>query len=163
MKLDIKKTIAKILSFGIFKDSNDDVELPGNLNAIGYITIEDHANPIGWYNVKDGSLDKVTGTSFTPITASAITLTAGRWIVLANARYNGATTGNRGVSIYKSNTLIEETQVVVPAIPSTSWATSLTTSAYISTSSDITVNIGLLQNSGSALTTNWKLTYFRIR
>ena len=139
------------------------VDWAGNIKSAGTLTMENHATSIGWYNTVSDTVNKATGTSFASISGSAYTPPAGRWLITASARYSGASSGNRGVCIYQGGSVVDSTQVIVPAIPSASWATDLKTIGYFNTDGSTEFRIGLLQNSGSSLSTSYTLTFIRIR
>lgn len=143
------------------------VDWDGNIKSAGALTMEDHATPVGWYtivpNSSGGTIDKLSGTTFASISGSAYTPTAGRWLIIASARYSGASSGNRGVCIYQAGSVVASSQVLVPAIQSSSWSTDLKTMGYFSADGSTEYRIGLLQNSGSSLSTTYSLTFIRIR
>lgn len=142
------------------------VDWDGNTKMAGTLTMSDHNSPLGWYDNKGTggtAINKLDGTSFASISASARTLSAGRWLIIANARYSGNANGYRGVAVYQSGTVISRSEVLVPAIPSASWATNLTTSVFVEISSSAEFMIGLLQNSGGSLPVNYDIYYIRIR
>lgn len=123
-------------------------------------------NSIGEGTVVNDSVSKATGTSFVRITQQEyLSLSPGRYIILVSARFAGGTnsTGNRGVALYSGDSIIDSTQVIVPAINSTSWTTSLRTVAYVAPTSNTNYYIGLLQNSGASKTVNYTLTYIKLR
>lgn len=135
----------------------------GSVTAAGALTMENHATPVGWYNTISNTVSKATGTSFASISGSAYTPPLGRWLITASARYSGASSGNRGVCIYQGGAVSDSTQVLVPAIQSSSWATNLKTMGYFNADGSTEFRIGLLQNSGSSLSTTYSLTFIRIR
>jgi roadblock/LC7 domain-containing protein len=140
----------------------------GNVTAVngafsGTVTMENHTDPIGWFDSISNTVSKATGTAFTSISGSAYTPTAGRYLVTASAMYSGATSGNRGVCIYQGGSVSSSTQVITPAIPSASWSTDLKTMGYFVADGSTEFRIGLLQNSGSSLSTSYTLTFIRIR
>lgn len=135
----------------------------GDITTAGTLTMENHSTPIGWYNPISNTVSKATGTSFASISGSAYTPTAGRYIVTASARFSGATSGNRGVCIYQAGNVVDNTQVLVPAIQSASWSTDLHTTGFFVADGSTEFRIGLLQNSGSSLSTSYTLTFIMIR
>ena len=139
------------------------VDWDGNTKMAGALTMENHATSIGWYNTVSDTVNKATGTSFASISGSAYTPPAGRWLITASARYSGASSGNRGVCIYQGGAVSDSTQVLVPAIQSSSWATDLKTMGYFTADGSTEFRIGLLQSSGSSLSTSYTLTFIRIR
>lgn len=139
------------------------VDWDGNTKMAGTLTMLDHDSPIGFYETKSDTVNKLTGTSFASISGSAYTPSAGRYLITASARYSGASSGNRGVCIYQGGAVSDSTQVLVPAIQSASWATDLKTMGYFNADGSTEFRIGLLQNSGSSLSTTYSLTFIRIR
>lgn len=139
------------------------IDWAGNIKSAGALTMENHTDPIGWFYPISNTVSKATGTSFASISGSAYTPTAGRYLVTASARYSGATSGNRGVCIYQGGSVVDSTQVIVPAIPSASWSTDLKTMGYFTADGSTEFRIGLLQSSGSSLSTSYTLTFIRIR
>jgi hypothetical protein len=135
----------------------------GNIKSAGALTMENHSDPIGWFYPISDTISKATGTSFVSISGSAYTPSAGRYLITASARYSGASSGNRGVCIYQGGSVVDSTQVLVPAIQSSSWSTDLKTIGYFNADGSTEFRIGLLQNSGSSLSTTYTLTFIRIR
>lgn len=139
------------------------VDWDGNIESAGTLTMENHSDPIGWFYPISDTISKLTGTSFASISGSAYTPSAGRYLITASARYSGASSGNRGVCIYQGGSVVDSTQVLVPAIQSSSWSTDLKTIGYFNADGSTEFRIGLLQNSGSSLSTSYTLTFIRIR
>lgn len=147
-----------------YKPSNAfTVDWKGNIKSAGTLTMENHSDPIGWFYPISDTISKLTGTSFASISGSAYTPSAGRYLITASARYSGASSGNRGVCIYQGGSVVDSTQVLVPAIQSSSWSTDLKTIGYFNVDGSTEFKIGLLQNSGSSLSTTYTLTFIRIR
>ena len=139
------------------------VSWDGSILTEGTLTMENHTDPIGWYDSISDTVNKLTGTSFASISGSGYVPDAGRYLITASARFSGATSGNRGVCIYQNSNVVSSTQVLVPAIQSASWSTDLKTMGYFITDGSTEFKIGLLQNSGSSLSTSYTLTFIRIR
>lgn len=139
------------------------VDWDGNIKSAGALTMENHTDPIGWFYPISNTVSKLTGTSFASISGSAYTPSAGRYLITASARYSGASSGNRGVCIYQGGSVVDSTQVLVPAIQSSSWSTDLKTIGYFNADGSTEFRIGLLQSSGSSLSTSYTLTFIRIR
>ena len=144
-------------------NSFTNLTIENNLNVGGVMTMEGHNTPPGFYETKSDTINKATGTSFASISGSAYTPAAGRWLITASARYSGASSGNRGVCIYEAGSVITSTQVIVPAIQSSSWATDLKTVGYVTTDGTKEYRIGLLQNTGGSLSTSYHIAFIRIR
>lgn len=83
---------------GVFKDSNGDVAVGGDLTTSGSITAEDHSSPIGTvltsYLTSSKSVTASTGTAL-----CSITLPEGTWLILGYVRFPSNSTGYRLVNI----------------------------------------------------------------
>lgn len=130
--------------------------------STGEVTIMGHGSPIGWYDGHNDTTSIASGTNFASVSNSGITLTQGRYILTASATFAGNATGYRGVGFYKSG-VINEGSAIQPCIPSASWTTRVSTSLIRNVSSTETISLALLQNSGSALSTEWYIKAIRIR
>lgn len=134
------------------------LQIHSNGTSVGY-----NGGSTGEYVTLSDTITKATGTSFTAISGSAYTPAAGRYLITASARYSGASSGNRGVCIYQGGSVASSTQVIIPAIQSSSWTTAIKTVGYYDVDGNTEFKIGLLQNSGSSLSTSYTLTFIRIR
>ena len=129
----------------------------GNVKAAGNFYATDHTNPIGWYDAHNNTTTLSSGTSFVKLSGSDITLAAGRYIITGSVRFNGATSGYRGITIRDSNGSIERANVTQQTIPSSSWTTSLNTTIIYIAQSQTTVSLMAYQNSGSSLGISWDI------
>lgn len=133
------------------------VDWNGNVNIAG------HTNPIGWYDAHNNTSSISSGTTYQSISASAISLAPGRYMLFGSARFSGATSGYRGITIYKDNSTIGRASASQPAIPSSSWTTAMNCSCFVAVSSTTTYKLGVYQNSGSSLSTEWDFYAVAIR
>lgn len=141
----------------IHGDENGNVKLAGNL------TLENHDSAIGWYDGHSNTTTLSNTTSFTKFNGSDITLSPGRYIITGSITFNGASSGYRGITIQDSGGAIARASATQPAIPSSSWTTSLTTTIIYTVSSTTTVSLMGFQNSGASLGLDWRIYAIRIR
>lgn len=149
-------------------DLADDVGLVthdknGNVTLAGSMTLDGHATPIGWYDSHYSTTSVANGTSYVAISASAITLSVGRYIMFGSARFAGNATGYRGICIMKGSTSLGKSYASQQALPSASWTTSLNCSIFEVVESPTTYYLGVYQNSGGALNVSWDFYAVRIR
>lgn len=149
-------------------DLADDVGLvtqdkSGNVTLKGNITLESHGSPMGWYGAHADTTSVASGTSFASISGSAITLSAGRYLLLGSARFAGNATGYRGITIFKGSTVMGRSSATQQALPSASLTTSLNCSCFDVITSSTTYYLGVYQNSGDALNVSWDFYAVRIR
>lgn len=133
------------------------VDWNGNVKVAGNFYATDHTNPIGWYDAHNNTTTLSSGTSFVKLSNSDITLAAGRYIITGSVRFNGATSGYRGITIQDSNGSIARANVTQQTIPSSSWTTSLNTTIIYIAQSQTTVSLMAYQNSGSSLGISWDI------
>lgn len=139
------------------------VDWDGNVNCAGYITASNHTNPIGWYDAHNNTSSISSGTTYQSISASAISLAPGRYMLFGSARFSGASSGYRGITIYEGNSTIGRASASQPAIPSSSWTTAMNCSCFVAVNSTTTYKLGVYQNSGSSLSTEWGFYAVAIR
>lgn len=139
------------------------VDWDGNVKCAGYITASGHTNPIGWYDAHNNTSSISSGTTYQSISASAISLAPGRYMLFGSARFSGASSGYRGITIYEGNDSIGRAAASQPCIPSSSWTTALNTSCFVAVSSTTTYKLGVYQNCGSSLSTAWDFYAVAIR
>jgi len=135
----------------------------GNVTLAGNITLENHASAIGWYDGHSNTTTLSNTTSFIKLNGSDITLSPGRYIITGSITFNGASSGYRGITIQDSGGTISRASATQPAIPSSSWTTSLTTTIIYTVSTTTTVSLMGLQNSGASLGLDWRIYAIRIR
>lgn len=139
----------------------------GDLSVSGDIYARGHDTAIGWYDAHYDTASIASGTSYTKLSASEITLTPGRYVVTGTASYSGATTGYRAVGfvtrVGSTDTAIYESRQIVPTIPSTSWRTYVSTTHIISVEENTKIYLTTMQNCGTALSTDWYIKAIRIR
>ena len=133
------------------------VDWDGNVRANGNFYATGHTNPIGWYDAHNNTTTLSNGTSFVKLSNSDITLAAGRYIITGSVRFNGATSGYRGITIRDSDGSIARANVTQQTIPSSSWTTSLNTTIIYIAQSQTTVSLMAYQNSGSSLGISWDI------
>lgn len=138
------------------------VKLEGD-TMTGSLTLENHDSPIGWYDGHNATTSIASGTSYSAVSGSAITLSAGRYVITASASFPGNTSGYRGIGFRSGNSNITEGSSIEATIPSTSWTTRISTSLIRNVESSETISLTLVQNSGSALSTEWYIKAIRIR
>lgn len=139
------------------------VDWDGNVKCAGYIIASGHTNPIGWYDTHNNTSSISSGTTYQSISASAISLAPGRYMLFGSARFSGASSGYRGITIFEGNDTIGRAAASQPCIPSSSWTTALNTSCFVAVSSTTTYKLGVYQNSGSSLSTTWDFYAVAIR
>lgn len=135
----------------------------GSATVKGSLTVENHSTPIGWYDGHNNTTSISSGTSYSAVSGSSITLSAGRYVLTASASFAGNTTGYRGICFRSGSTNLVEGSAIQPTIPSTSWTTRVNASLIRDVSSSETISLALVQNSGSALSTEWYIKAIRIR
>lgn len=135
--------------------------IEGSATVKGSLTVGNHSTPIGWYDGHNNTTSVASGSSFTSVSGSSITLSPGRYVLTASASFAGNTSGYRGIGFY-SNSLITEGSTIQATIPSTSWATRVSTSLIRNVEASETISLALVQNSGSALSTQWYIKAIRI-
>lgn len=149
--------IDQIQAEGVFKDSNGAVRLPGDLYLKG------HTGPIGYMtSISRSSVSLANATSMSAVPDTTLTLSPGRWIITGSIRYPGNATGVRGVGIRSAGSLVPESAQVVPAV-SASYLTRVNCTCILETASTTNVNLGYIQSSGSALSSDFTIRAIRIR
>lgn len=149
--------IDQIQTDGVFKESNGNVRIPGDMY------LEGHSGPIGYstyLNNPNVSLDN--STSMTLVSGTTLTLGAGRWVVTGSIRFGGNATGVRGVGIRSGGSLVAESALVTMAV-SASYTTRLNCTCILNLSESTNVALGYLQSSGSSLTSDCTIRAIRIR
>ena len=138
------------------------VKLEGDTMS-GNLTLENHTGPIGAYSSKNDTSSLSTGSSFTEISGSSMSLTAGRYVVTGSIKFAGNTTGYRGLAFKTSNGVESESSVVVQTNPSASWSTRLASSLILIVENTDTISLAAIQNSGGSLSADWFIKVIRIR
>ena len=139
------------------------VNCVGNVKCAGYITASNHTNPIGWYDAHSNTSSISSGTSYQSISSSEISLPAGRYMLFGSARFSGASSGYRGITIFEGSSSLGRASASQPAIPSSSWTTAMNCSCFVAVSSTTSYKLGVYQNSGSSLSTAWDFYAVAIR
>lgn len=157
-KYKINGTALSASDVGALSSSGGTVS--GNITATGTITasnayVRGSSNPIGWYDSHSNTTSVSSGTSYTSISGSAITLGAGRYILFGSARFAGNATGYRGITIFKGSSSLGKSQASQQTLPSSAWTTALNCSCFEVVSSSTTYYLGVYQNSSSSLSVTW--------
>ena len=160
---------------GVLKDNGDDTQtrkvyLGYDVNegdyvikCSGLIYAENHSSAIGWYDAHYNTTSLSNATTFTTISGSSITLSAGRYILTASASFGGNATGVRGIAFYSGSSAVTEGSEVIPTISNANWATRLSISMIRNVESSETISLSYVQSSGSDLSTTWFIKAIRIR
>ena len=135
----------------------------GSLTLAGNLTLENHDSTVGWYDLHNNTTSLSSSTSFAKITASEITLSPGRYILMASANFSSSTVGFRGIAIGDTSASYDESKATQATLSSSGWTTSMTTSCFVNITTTTNVYMYALQNSGSSLSTAWIFKAVRIR
>ena len=135
----------------------------GNVKLAGNLTLENHASAVGWYDLHYNTTSLSSSTSFAKITASEITLSPGRYILMASANFSSSTSGFRGIAIGDTSASYDESKATQATLSSSGWTTSMTTSCFVNITTTTNVYMYAFQNSGSSLSTAWIFKAVRIR
>ena len=143
----------------------DNLAVANDLSVGGDITVKGHSSPIGARQARDNATTKASGTTWTEVQASNVYIDAdeGVWVLHAMAEFQSNATGRRALQIYNHTTGSElsRTSAVMPAVSGTT--TRVHTFATISTTSDVTYTLQVVQNSGSTLDVHYYIEAVRIR
>ena len=150
---------------GIYDNANsiDDILTGDNVTLAGNLTLENHASAVGWYDSHNNTTSVTTGSSFTGISASDISLSPGRYVLFASVSWAANTSGVRGVSIGTTITTYDYASATQMAISSSGWTTKQTTSMFLNVTTSTTVRLWAMQSSGSSLSATWNFYAMRIR
>lgn len=149
--------IDQIQADGVFKDNNGSVRLPGN------IYLEGHSGAVGYYTyLNSNSVSLANATTYTAVPDTTLTLGIGRWIVMGGIRFEGNSTGVRGVCIRSGGSLVSGASQLVQA-PSAAYSARLNCATILDVTSPVNVNLGYIQSSGSALNCDGSIKAIRIR
>ena len=135
----------------------------GNVKLAGNLTLENHASAVGWYDLHNNTTSLSSSTSLAKITASEITLSPGRYILMASANFSSSTSGFRGIAIGDTSASYDESRASQATLSSSGWTTSMNTSCFVNITTTTNVYMYAFQNSGSSLSTAWIFKAVRIR
>ena len=135
----------------------------GNVSLTGNISLDGHTDPLGWYDAHSNTTSVSSGSSYTGVSASDISLTAGRYAVFASVSWASNTSGVRGISIGTTSSTYDLASASQTAVSLSGWTTKQTTSTFLNLTSNTTVRLWLLQSSGSSLSATWNFYAIRIR
>lgn len=127
----------------------------------GNLALEGHSSPIGWYDALTDTTSLDVAVNFTEITGASLTLTPGRYIILAAISFPANATGYRGMA-FNINGILTEGSSLVAACGS-GWTTKVNGTIYRQFNTETEVKLAYVQNSGGALNTSWILKAIRIR
>lgn len=120
-----------------------DVTIGGDLTVGGTITAEGHSSYIGWRNAGNGTKSYTTAGSvaYTKLSGD-ITLTKGKWLVIANVAFPFNANGTRYAELWADGTVINGSRVTARAVGTTNSLTrlqSITTLNVTNDSSDVAI------------------------
>lgn len=154
---------SKALSSNISLDADDVGALPISGGTLtGPLKVEGHSTQIGWYDAHYNTNTLNSVSSFTAIDASAITLPIGRYVVTGTCSFGANTSGIRGIGFTTGTSVMNESSVCIPPVTASGWNTRVSSSLILNITSESTVKLMYLQNTGSSLSINWYIKAIRI-
>ena len=153
----------KVIDGRVYVNNNDDVEVLGDMNVTGALTISGHSSAIGdSLTGSNESASIANGTAYTA-TGEEFTLTAGTWLITAGIRFNTNATGTRRICIRDVTGAANVARSRNSTNALSSYQTDLSTSCTVSVgSAGRTYAVYAQQNSGSALGAAVYWMYVRI-
>ena len=153
----------KVIDGRVYVNNDDDVEVLGDMNVTGALTISGHSSAIGdFLTGSNESASIANGTAYTA-TGEEFTLTAGTWLITAGIRFNTNATGTRRICIRDVTGAANVARSRNSTNALSSYQTDLSTSCTVSVgSAGRTYAVYAQQNSGSALGAAVYWMYVRI-
>lgn len=138
------------------------VDWDGNTVIGGALKVEGHSTAIGYRNAANGTKSVSTGSaSNTKLTDTAVSISAGTWLLIGSAEFPANATGVRHLAWADGTTVLQNSRMTVPA-SSGGLATRLQVTATVSADSAKSMNLYAFQTSGSAQTVSWYWQIVRI-
>lgn len=149
------------MGHGGYADGIGQTNIWGNkvyLNSNSGVYFNQHSTPIGSRLSGNSTASVSNGTAVTKV-ADVVTLPPGSWIVSISVRFPSNATGTRAMNLQIETTNYGESYA---AAATGSGTIALTGVATVSSTSNIDVNLGARQNSGSAMTITYYWSAMRI-
>lgn len=154
--IDIKKLLTKIMSNGVFKDTN------GNISVGGHIYAEGHGTYIGYTNNGNGTKSSMSSGTTPQQIVGSISLTTGTWVVVGSVNYPSNSNGVRYLAWYQGGSALSQARMLTQAV-SGGFDTRLSVTAIVSvTGASSTMALYGYQNSSSALNVPFYWSIVRI-